>query len=93
MGKNHRNNELLAAELLVTDVSKKLKAANRLEWDTLSCTCGELIHLVRSSAPGLRPKEANILRFLVDPNCIKLPELPQDLESKSADLSDGNDGV
>ncbi|KRX74710.1 hypothetical protein T06_1327 [Trichinella sp. T6] len=35
MGKNHRNNELLAAELLVTDVSKKLKAANRLEWDTL----------------------------------------------------------
>ncbi|KRX63011.1 hypothetical protein T09_5380 [Trichinella sp. T9] len=93
MGKNHRNNELLAAELLVIDVSKKLTAVNRLEWDTLNCTCGEFIHSVRSSAPGLRPKEANILRFLVDPNCIKLPELPQDLESKSADLSDGTDGV
>ncbi|KRZ83164.1 hypothetical protein T08_2461 [Trichinella sp. T8] len=84
MGKNHCNNELLAAELLVIDVSKKLTAVNRLEWDTLNCTCGEFIHSVRSSAPGLRPKEANILRFLVDPNCIKLPELPQDLESNGS---------
>ncbi|KAL1245979.1 Ribosomal RNA small subunit methyltransferase [Trichinella spiralis] len=35
MGKNHRNIEILAVELLVIDVSKKLTAVNRLEWDTL----------------------------------------------------------
>ncbi|KRY09007.1 hypothetical protein T12_3810 [Trichinella patagoniensis] len=49
-----------------------------------SGTLRELIHSVRSSAAGLRPKEANSLRFLVDPNCITLPELPQDLESNGS---------